>query len=92
MAYDSAADDNNIERIETGALESIFIPRIGIIDLLEREEYSSPEPINFSELNLEQNFIITSGKTSNEFGKKDDFDSDENDNNNIKPTTLRFKF
>lgn len=92
VAYDSAADDNNIERIETGALESIFIPRIGIIDLLEREEYSSPEPINFSELNLEQNFIITSGRTSNEFGKKDDFDSDENDNNNIKPTTLRFKF
>ena len=41
---------------------------------------------------LHEDCVFVFHKSGNEFGKKDDFDSDENDNNNIKPTTLRFKF
>ncbi len=71
IAYDSASDENNVDFIVTGTSESILVPRKGKISILDKEEYSAPEPVNFNELNIEQNFIITSGEIRNEFGMTD---------------------
>ena len=86
--YDSANDKNTKNYIKAGNPHSILIPKdYNQIDMLESEKYSPPEKTNFSELNVEENFVISNDTESplqlnNEIKKM-------TDTNKI---TLNFKF
>jgi hypothetical protein len=86
--YDSANDKNTKNYIKAGNPHSILIPKdYNQIDMLESEKYSPPEKTNFSELNIEENFVISNDtesllKSNSEIKKM-------TDSNKI---TLNFKF
>lgn len=61
IAFDSAKNNIKNDYLEPGAPWSIFIPRYNHkIDLLDKNEYFAPEPINFNELGIQESFLITS--------------------------------
>lgn len=61
IAFDSAKNNIKNDYIEPGSPWSIFIPRHNHkIDLLDKNEYFAPEPINFNELGIQESFLITS--------------------------------
>ena len=61
IAFDSSSDKEEKELIQPGSPWSIFVPRNNNkIEIIEKAEYEPPEPINFSELDIEENFLISS--------------------------------
>lgn len=60
IAFDSASNQENTETIEIGTSSSILVPRECNIEILDKNVYSLPEPVNFNELRIEGEFIITS--------------------------------
>ena len=74
----------NSEFIEPGVPWSLFIPRKNhIIEILQKNEYHAPEPIDFRELGIQESFLINSDISSK---------SDNNINLEIKPTSSDSKF
>ena len=87
--YDSASEDNTKNLIKTGSKHSILIPRdYNQIEIIENEKYSPPEKTNFSDLNIEQNFIISSEDEKSFKSKK----VEEKNNDQIDKRTFTFKF
>ena len=65
LAYDSAQNNVNNDYIEAGVAWSLLVPKHNHkIDILEKNEYHAPEPINFNELGIEQSFLINSDTNS----------------------------
>lgn len=61
IAFDSANINTKDDYIQPGAPWSIFIPRHNHkVDLLDKNEYFAPEPIDFDELGIQESFLITS--------------------------------
>ena len=55
----------NNDYIEAGVAWSLLVPKHNHkIDILEKNEYHAPEPINFNELGIEQSFLINSDTNS----------------------------
>lgn len=64
FAYDSAQSNVNNDYIEPGVHWSILVPKHNHkIEILEESVYHAPEAINFSELGIEESFLITSEET-----------------------------
>ena len=84
VAFDSAKTNMNSEFIEPGVPWSLFIPRKNhIIEILQKNEYHAPEPIDFRELGIQESFLINSDISSK---------SDNNINLEIKSTSSDSKF
>ena len=88
--YDSAVPEENSEFIETGTVQSLLVPRKSKIIQLDQEIYSQPKTTDFSELGIGENFIISSGKESNEF-KQEVQNSIEKDTDSS-PMLFKIKF
>ena len=71
IAYDSASDQTNTESIAIGTSRSILVPRECNIEVLDNNEYALPEPINFNELRIEGEFIITSKEATNDLHRQE---------------------
>lgn len=87
VAYDSASEKEEKELIQPGSPWSIFVPRNNNkIEIVDKAEYYPPEPIDYSELNIEGNFIINSRDTASAI----DFEPEESDNetNNSKNVSV----
>jgi len=85
IAYDSASDQEEKELIQAGSPWSIFVPRNNNrITIIDNHEYSLPEPMDYSELNIEGNFIINSGDTNPNL----DLEPDQHNNETKKAKNL----
>ena len=71
VAYDSASNQTNKESITIGTSRSILVPRECNIEILDNNEYALPEPVNFNELRIEGEFIITSKEATNDFDNQE---------------------
>ncbi|MGK0414001.1 MAG: hypothetical protein ACJA1B_002220, partial [Polaribacter sp.] len=84
FAYDSAQANINSDYIEPGVHWSILVPKHNHrIEILEDSEYHAPEAINFSELGIEESFLITSDESE---------DIQPNVNYDLKTNTIDSKF
>ncbi len=87
--YDSASDENLNNLIKTGSDHSILIPiDYNQIEIIENEKYFPPEKTNFSDLNIEENFIIS---TEDDKSFRSNIADTEN-NEEINKRTFTFKF
>tara|TARA_B110000027_G_scaffold21079_1_gene22419 strand:- start:3403 stop:7143 length:3741 start_codon:yes stop_codon:yes gene_type:complete len=86
VAFDSAQTNTNNEFIEPGVPWALFIPRKNHkIEVLQKNEYHAPEPIDFNELGIQESFLINSDSRST---------IENNDNLKIKqiPSESKFNF
>lgn len=61
IVFDSASDTLNSDYLEPGFVWSLIVPKhTHKIEILEKNEYYAPEPVNFDELEIDQSFLITS--------------------------------
>jgi hypothetical protein len=59
IVFDSAQANTNGKNIEPGLPWSLFVPRNNHkIEIIEKNEYHSPEPIDFQELGIQEAFLI----------------------------------
>jgi hypothetical protein len=66
VVLDSAADTVNNDFLQPGFAWSLIIPKHSHkIDILEKNDYYAPTPINFDELEIDQSFLITSSAPDN---------------------------
>ena len=86
LAFDSAQNNVNNDYIEPGVAWSLLVPKHNHkIDVLEKNEYHAPEPINFNELGIEESFLINSDANSYE-------EAPSNSQNDQKPIVSKFNF
>ena len=92
LAFDSASEEGKSEIIEVGSPWSILVPRnnnkVSIIDV---QEYSLPQPLDYNELNVEGNFIINSESKTSEFDlepQENEIEDDELENKSV----IKIKF
>ena len=65
--FDSAQANTNDKKIEPGLPWSLFVPRNNHkIEILEKNEYHSPEPIDFQELGIQESFLINADSSEYE--------------------------
>lgn len=66
VVFDTASKNASNDYLETGQPWSFFIPKSNHkIDILENNEYTSPEPIDFKELGIQESFLINSDSIEN---------------------------
>lgn len=86
FAYDSAKENFDKDYIEPGVPWSIIVPKHNHkIEVIEKSEYSAPEPVNYSELGIEQSFLVNSEV-------RDDIQSSPNSNNESDKMDSKFNF
>lgn len=86
FAYDSAKENINKDYIELGVPWSILVPKHNHkIEVIENSEYSAPEPINYSELGIEESFLVNSEV-------RDGIQSSPNSNNESDKMDSKFNF
>ena len=57
--FDSAQTNTNSENLEPGLPWSLFVPKNNHkIEILEKNEYHAPEPIDYNELGIQESFLI----------------------------------
>ena len=84
-AFDSAVDKN--EYLEPGSPWSLIIPtKNHIIDIINKNEYFEPEPVDFNSLKINEAFLITHNSKTSKTSKKT---SSNNDEDNVINLTLK---
>ena len=83
-SYDSAVQNENSEFIESGTPWSVIVPRNNHkIKILTKEEYSPPEPTNFSEMGIDTSFLIVKKQGQKEIENNFKETHDEDSINNL---------
>lgn len=67
IAFDTALNEKNAETIQIGTSKSILVPRESHITIIDNKEYAPPEQMNFTDLRVEDDFIVTSDQAISEF-------------------------